>query len=75
MKRFIYYILISLLLPLRMVAQTGGYDPVNPPDPRWPDDNTTQYYTVSFESIPYGAGRFNMNNNTKFAAGEHVSIT
>ena len=75
MKRFIYYMLIGLLLPFRMVAQTGGYDPVNPPDPRWPDDNTTQYYTVSFESIPYGAGRFNMNNYTKFAAGELVSIT
>ena len=67
--------LIGLLLPFRMVAQTGGYDPVNPPDPRWPDDNTTHYYTVSFESIPYGAGRFNMSSNTKFAAGELVSIT
>ena len=75
MKRYIYYLMISLLLPFRMAAQTGGYDPVNPPDPRWPDDNTTQYYTVSFESIPYGVGRFDKNNYTKYAAGELVSIT
>ena len=74
MKRFIYYVLISLLLPLTMAAQSGGYDPVNPPDPNWPGGNTT-YYTVTFESIPYGAGRFNMNNYSKFAAGETVSIT
>ena len=75
MKRYIYYVLISLLLPLRVAAQTDGYDPVNPPNPSWPDDNTTQYYKVVREAIPYGAGKFSLNNNTLFKAGETVTIT
>ncbi|MCR5850152.1 MAG: chitobiase/beta-hexosaminidase C-terminal domain-containing protein [Bacteroidaceae bacterium] len=74
MKRYIYYVLISLLLPLSMVAQTGGYDPVNPPDPNWPG-GTEKYYQVIFESIPYGAGRFSINSYSKFKEGETVSIT
>ena len=75
MKRYIYYVLICLLLPLRVAAQTDGYDPVNPPNPNWPDDNTTQYYKVVREAIPYGAGKFSLNNNTLFKAGETVTIT
>ncbi len=75
MKRYIYYVLISLLLPLSVAAQTDGYDPVNPPNPNWPDDNTTQYYKVVREAIPYGAGRFSLNNNSLFKAGETVTIT
>ena len=75
MKRYIYYVLISLLLPLSVVAQTDGYDPVNPPDPNWPDDNTTIYYKVVLEAIPYGSGRFSLNNYSSFKAGETVTVT
>ena len=75
MKRYIYYVLLSLLLPLSMAAQTDGYDPVNPPDPNWPDNNTTTTYKVVREAIPYGAGKFSMDNNKKFPAGETVTIT
>ena len=75
MKRYIYYVLLSLLLPLSMAAQTDGYDPVNPPDPNWPDNNTTTTYKVVREAIPYGAGKFSMDTNKKFPAGETVTIT
>ena len=74
MKRFIYNVLISLLLPLSMAAQTGGYDPVNPPDPNWPG-GTEKYYKVIFESIPGGAGSFSINNYSQFKEGETVNIT
>ena len=75
MKRYIYYVLLSLLLPLRMVAQTDGYDPVNPPNPNWPDNNNTATYMVVREAIPYGAGSFSMYNNQRFHAGDTVTIT
>ena len=46
MKRYIIN-LLGLLFPFVAIAQTDGYNPVNPPNPSWPVADTTTYYKVN----------------------------
>jgi len=55
-------------------AQTEGYDPENPPQPNWPEEYETKYYTVFCEAIPNGAGQFGYNANQKVKPGYQASI-
>ena len=54
-------------------AQTDGYDPTNPPDPVWPEDDGTTTYTVTLEAIPTGAGKFS-SDNFQSVAGRSTSV-
>nr|MCR4921083.1 chitobiase/beta-hexosaminidase C-terminal domain-containing protein [Bacteroidaceae bacterium] len=73
MKKYIFILLT--LLPLSLQAQTGGYNPDNPPQPNWPEDDDTKYYMLTVESIPAGAGSFGGYANTKQLADREVYIT
>lgn len=64
----------ALLLPFLAQAQTEGYDPENPPQPNWPEEYETKYYTVFCEAIPNGAGQFGYNANQKVKPGYQASI-
>lgn len=57
MKRY-FIILLGLLLQFVAIAQTDNYNPVNPPNPSWPQPDTTTYYKVNCVAIPDGAGSF-----------------
>ena len=72
MKRYI--IIWAFLLPFLALAQTGGYDPANPPQPNWPEDDESTFFTVFCEAIPDGAGQFGNDANKKVKPGKQASI-
>ena len=72
MKRY-FIIIMGLLLPLVAVAQTDSYDPINPPDPSWPEPDTTTYYKVRCVAIPDGTGSFS-GYGDRFKGGQSVSV-
>ena len=65
---------MGLVISLCAQAQTDGYNPNNPPDPEWPEDDGTTMYTVSCEAIPDGAGQFSSYGNRDYKAGASVSV-
>ena len=73
MKRYIIN-LLGLLFPFVAIAQTDGYDPVNPPNPAWPVADTTTYYKVNCVSIPDGAGSFS-GYGDRFKGGQSVTVS
>lgn len=73
MKRYII-LLLGVLLPFVAIAQTDSYDPVNPPDPYWPQADTTTYYKVRCEAIPDGAGSFS-GYGDRFTGGQTVRVS
>lgn len=73
MKRIVI-ILLGILCPILAFAQTGDYNPTNPPNPQWPQPDTTHYYILTLKSDPEGMGSFNYNSGTKFTAGQSVSV-
>ena len=74
MKKQILFIL-ALLFPLMAQAQTDGYDPVNPPQPNWPEGDNTKYYQISCEAIPAGAGSFGGYAFSQQKAGSSVYVS
>lgn len=63
----------AFLLPLLALAQSSGYDPENPPQPNWPEDEST-YFQLTVEAIPNGAGQFGGDANRKVKPGKTAYI-
>ena len=72
MKRYLI-LLMGLVIRFAVQAQTDDYNPINPPDPEWPQADTTTYYRVVCRSIPDGAGSFG-GISDGYRQGANVSL-
>ena len=74
MKRLLL-LFIGVVMPLFCLAQSSSYNPQNPPNPVFPEPDTTTYYTVECLSIPSGAGSFSVPpGKTQFKEGEKITV-
>ena len=64
---------MGLVIRFAVQAQTDDYNPINPPDPEWPQADTTTYYRVVCRSIPDGAGSFG-GISDGYRQGANVSL-
>ena len=71
MKNIIGLLIGLLLLPLAALAQSSDYDPVNPPNPDYPEEALPKYKVI-LEAIPGGAYNF---TTYEYVEGKKVTVS